>query len=323
MAIGPLGWIMGGAAIANAIFGHKANKEAEALAKSQYKLQMDIFDYQKEMSEKRVARTGEVADLHLFEENLRDLYKAQQEGIYREAVTRGQGLADTYAGRRTTDITNLFGGARAPDIESQRAAREKHMLDSSIAGGLAGKFSQTGAAGGAGGGWGAAYNAAINDSASVIENEMKNRALQQSHLSSLQDIEGADQVGASALTKSDLEEERMTKGLGVDQGIAEATLEGKLMRKQGEVAQRQADMEHRYNLPESVFMAPDPSAYNKAAGTADLIGNISGVFSSALGSGALNRWMKPTGTDTIRSGVTTYRSPSLGGYTGVGHTGPR
>ena len=47
MAIGPLGWIMGGAAIANAIFGHKANKEAEALAKAQYKLQMDIFDYQK------------------------------------------------------------------------------------------------------------------------------------------------------------------------------------------------------------------------------------------------------------------------------------
>ena len=248
------------------------------------------------MSEKRSARTGEVADLHLFEENLRDLYKAQQEGIYREAVTRGQGLADTYAGRRTTDITNLFGGARAPDIESQRAAREKHMVDSSIAGGLAGKFSQTGAAGGAGGGWGAAYNAAINDSASVIESEMKNRALQQSHLSSLQDIEGADQVGASALTKSDLEEERMTKGLGVDQGIAEATLEGKLMRKQGKIAERKADMEHRYNLPESVFTAPDPSAYNKAAGTADLIGNISGVFSSALNSGALDRWMKPSTT---------------------------
>ena len=301
MAMTPYEWGVVGTAIWGAISGSKANKAAMQLAEDQYKLQMEQFNYAKELDDRRIARTGEKADLNLFQENLRDLYKAQQEGIGREGITRGQGLADTYAGRRTTDIGNLFGGARAPDIESQRAAREKHMLDSSIAGGLAGKFSQTGAAGGAGGGWGAAYNAAINDSASVIESEMKNRALQQSHLSSLQDIEGADQVGASALTKSDLEEERMTKGLGVDQGIAEATLEGKLMRKQGEVAQRQADIEHRYNLPESVFMAPDPSAYNKAAGRADLIGNISGVFSSALGSGALNRWTKPTTTTGLHS----------------------
>jgi hypothetical protein len=316
MALTPIEWIIGGTAVANAIFGHKANKEAEKLAKAQYALQVEQFEYAKELDERRIARTGEKADLDLFQENLRDLYKAQQEGIGREGILRGQGLADTYAGRRTTDIENLFGGVRAPDIESQRAAREKHMVDSSIAGGLAGKFSQTGAAGGAGGGWGAAYNAAINDSASVIESEMKNRALQQSHLSSLQDIEGMDQIGSSALDRSDLEEERMSKGLAVDQDIAGATLEGKLMRKQGEVAQRQADMEHRYNLPESVFMAPDPSAYNKAAGTADLIGNITGVFSSALKSGMLDRWMKPSTTTGVTS-VSTPKTTSTGKHTGL------
>jgi hypothetical protein len=287
---------------ADIIAGNKANKEAMKLAKAQYDLQMEQFEYAKELDERRIARTGEKANLNLFQENLRDLYSAQQEGITREAVRRGQGLADTYAGRRTTDVTNLFGAARAPEVEKQRAAREKHMIDSSISGGLAGKFSQTGSAGGAGGGWSSAYNAAINNSASVIENEMKNRALQQSYLSNVQDIEGMDQIGASALSRSDAEEDRMTKALGVDKTIADTTLEGKLMRKQGEIAQRKADIEHRYNLPESIFMAPDPSAYNKAAGTADLISNITDVFGSAYKSGMLDRWSKPaTATSSFPS----------------------
>lgn len=299
-----LAWTIG-SGIANAFFGHKANKEQEKMMRAQYDMQVAAFEDAKEKDAARVARTKETADLNLFQENLRDLYQAQQEGIEREAISRGQGLADTYAGRRTTDITRLFGAARAPDIEKRRAAREKHMVDSSISGGLAGKFSQTGSAGGAGGGWSSAYNAAINNSASVIENEMRNRAIQQSHLSNIQDIEGADQIGTSALARSDSEEDRMSKALTVDKGIADVTLGGRLARKTGEIAKRKADIDHRYNLPETVFMAPDPSAYNKAAGRADLIGGITGTISSGIMSGAFDKWLKPTSGSTAAKAVSS------------------
>ena len=43
-----INWIIGGAAIANAFFGHKANKEAEKLAKAQYQLQLAVFEDAKE-----------------------------------------------------------------------------------------------------------------------------------------------------------------------------------------------------------------------------------------------------------------------------------